>query len=221
MLRTLSVLASLSVLACFFAIREAVSAVAGSPVRHAAVSRFTGSQNCPAWPSGSGILSDGDFSQAINPVTVELALRRGTIFAPDWIVTGPKTIDFYGSPGNDWHGIDGLCNVDLDGTPGPSGIQHAAFRTKRHAAYTVTFEFSGNGACGPTVKMMTVSTDGGQFSQFTWDISSGNTVQNGIWAQESWQFSATSKLTTLTFQSNDPKHGNCGPVVAAISVTRN
>lgn len=179
------------------------------------------SSNCPANPGGSGILADGDFSQAsIPPGGQGLALRKGTIFAPGWIVTGPKTIDFNG-PGNpNWQPPNGLCNVDLDGTPGPGGIKHSSFATKRGAKYTVAFLFSGNGACPPTVKTMNVLAGRSQFTQFLWDTSNGNDAQNGKFAQETWGFTAFHTSTTLSFESKDPV-GNCGPIVAAISVTRN
>lgn len=174
---------------------------------------------CPAWPSGSGLLADGDFSQASDPGNVHTGIKKGNEFAPDWIARGPRTIDFYGTQNPLWQTPNNVCNVDLDGTPGPGGIEHAAFSTSKHATYTVTFELSGNGACEPTVKEMTVSVSHDQFQLFTWDTSSGQDAQNGVWSQESWRFRGVGNLTNLRFQSDDPK-GNCGALVAAIAVAK-
>lgn len=58
------------------------------------------------------------------------------------------------------------------------------------------------------------------FTQFTWNTSDGNDAQHGHFAQETWVFKAYHVSTTLSFESKEPV-GNCGPLVAAISVTRN
>ena len=51
----------------------------------------SGSGNCPALPGGTGILTDGDFSQAPDPGS-EQGLPAGTKFASDWVVSGaPST----------------------------------------------------------------------------------------------------------------------------------
>jgi len=172
--------------------------------------------NCPPNPSGSGILPDGDFSQAPIPVGgYTNGVPRGTEFAPDWIVTG-RTIDFVG-PG-EWGPNDPYCTVDLDGTPGPGGIRHSGVATNQGASYTVSFQFSGNGTCGPTIKTMLVKA-AHQFQTFTWDITNGNDAQHGVWVAETWTFVAKGAITALTFKSQDPR-GNCGPMIAAISVAQ-
>jgi hypothetical protein len=94
--------------------------------------------NCRGDGGGPGILPDGDFSQAPNPGS-ENGVRKGTVFAPWWVVTGPRTIDFYAGSTSHWDQPDGLCSVDLDGSPGPGGIEHEPFRTKPHTAYILTF----------------------------------------------------------------------------------
>jgi hypothetical protein len=176
--------------------------------------------NCAPSPSGSGILADGDFSAAPDPGQGEIGLRKGTEFAPDWIVSGPKTIDFYGPENPFWQAPNGVCNVDLDGTPGPGGIAHSAFATTKGAAYTVTFMLSGNGACAPTVKTVIVKTYGDQFATFTWDTSNGHDAQHGFWSPETWGFTAVRPLMKVVFASQDSPKGNCGAVIAAISVTK-
>jgi|HubBroStandDraft_2_1064218.scaffolds.fasta_scaffold181892_1 hypothetical protein len=175
---------------------------------------------CPAWPGGSGILPDGDFSGAPEPNGGdEYGLQKGEVFAPDWVVTGPKNIDFYGLNAQ-WLAPNGVCSVDLDGTPGRGGMRHNAFPTTRGATYTVTFEFSANGGGQPTVKTLFVRS-GEQRTSFTWDTSGGNCAQNGDWKTETWQFRATATTSMLHFESGDRHAGYWGPVVAAVSVTQN
>ncbi len=146
-------------------------------------------------------------------------MRKGAVFAPHWIVTGPRTIDFYGFS-VEWTVPNGVCSVDLDGTPGPGGILHDPIRTRIGATYTVAFLFSANGGGRPTVKHMTVRVDRLQFMQFCWDTTGGNDANNGNWALETCQFKARNPMTSLHLQSNDGGRGNWGPIVAAISVTR-
>jgi uncharacterized protein DUF642 len=180
---------------------------------------FTPQANCAPVPGGSGILPDGDFSQAPDPPGFgQIGVPAGTVFAPQWVVTG-QTIDFYGSQNPYWTFPNKLCNVDLDGTPGPGGITHSKFETKRGKAYTVSFVFSGNGTCGPTVKQMEVGVGTNQSKLFTWDISNGNDANHGHFAQATWGFEAHHRKTVLHFVSLDPP-GNCGILIAGISVKR-
>jgi hypothetical protein len=161
------------------------------------------------------MLPDGDFSQAPDPGN-DKGVRAGTVFAPSWIVT-KRTIDFEGTNPY-WVAPNGVCTIDLDGSPGAGGIKHSSFATRRGATYTVTFLLSGNGAGPPVVKNMTVKAGEDQFTQFSWDTTNGNDAQNGDFTTETWQFKAVHRSMTLTFQSQDPVKGSFGPIVAAISV---
>jgi hypothetical protein len=172
--------------------------------------------NCEGVEGGPGILPDGDFSLAPDPGS-EQGLHKGDVFAPDWVVTGPRTVDFYSGSTSHWVQPDGLCNVDLDGTPGPGGILHDPFRTKLHARYTVTFTYSGNNECPPAIKHMLVSIERVQ-KPYAWSTLNGNGTLDGHWLQTSFQFTAFHHLATLQFQSKDPV-GHCGAVVAGISIT--
>lgn len=179
---------------------------------------------CARWPGGSGLLRDGDFREAAYPTGAGSidTFVKGQKFAPSWVVTN-GSIDFVGSAY--FEPPHGVCSIDLDGTtPGSSGgrvvgvIAHAPFKTTKKRSYTVTFLFSGNGACGPTVKKMKVATENGS-KIFKWNISSGHDAQSGHFAPLKWTFRAGSSQTKLTFSSLDkPKTNQCGPVVAAVSV---
>jgi hypothetical protein len=181
--------------------------------------RMSPLSNCPAYSGGTGILVDGDFSQAPDPGDHWPNFTKGQSFAPDWVVA-KRNIDFAGSTA--WGYNAGFCSVDLDGWKA-GAIEYGGISTKRGATYTVTWEFSGNDfSCSngsPVVKQMRVKA--GKASQsFAWDTSSGNTVQNGDWAVETWNFQASGRLTVLSFLSEDPRTSNCGPVVGPVSVTQ-
>jgi hypothetical protein len=190
------------------------------------VSQNTGptSKLCPRWPGGSGLLRDGDFHDATYPSGVGYitTFARGQKFAPSWVVT-IGSIDFIGDVY--FRPPHGVCSIDLDGTaPGSKGgrivggIAHTPFKAKPKQAYTVTFLFSGNGACGPTVKRMKIATEDSS-KIFKWNISDGHDAQNGDFAQRKWTFTAGSSKTKLTFSSLDkPTTNLCGPVVAAVRV---
>jgi hypothetical protein len=84
---------------------------------------------CAASSSGSGILPDGDFSRATDPIEGggDQVVFRGQEFAPSWRVS-KGNIDFLATTYGEWH-PDGLCSVDLDGYLTVGGIEHRAFAT--------------------------------------------------------------------------------------------
>src|SRR5580658_4117989 len=45
------------------------------------------SGDCPALSGGTGILPDGDFSQALDPGDSGPVYAKGYVFAPDWVVS--------------------------------------------------------------------------------------------------------------------------------------
>jgi len=170
--------------------------------------------NCPAVQGGTGILPDGDFSEAMNPGDHNITPNKGTVFAPDWEVS-KGNVDFNGTT---YWDMDGLCSVDLDGDLTVGGIKSSAFRTKKVGTYKLSFVMSGNGHCSPTIKTMKISVDH-QFATFTWDTASGYDVQNGDYATEAWQFYGR-PLSTLHFVSQDPPGSGCGIVIAGMAVTQ-
>jgi choice-of-anchor C domain-containing protein len=177
----------------------------------------TGFGLCSRWPSGSGILRNGDFHLSPNPGPGVVTWSKGANFTRAWAVT-KGSIDLVG-PG-DFNPPNGVCSIDLDGIS-VGGIGHAPFDTVAAAAYTVGFQFSGNGSCGPNVKTMLVKA-AGQSTTLTWDLSTQGSANNGNFLQETWIFTATGSRTSLTFTSLDqPPTNTCGPVVAAVSVTKN
>jgi hypothetical protein len=169
---------------------------------------------CPELAGGTGILPDGDFSQATNPGDQYPLYGKGQVFAPYWEVS-KKNVNLNGST---WANVDGLCNVDLDGNV-PGVIKSSAISTKPGASYTLSFVLSGNGYGPPTIKTMKVTIDK-QFKEFTWNTYGGNDAENGDWKTVTWTFRVTGHLSVLNFASEDPKGSGFGAVIAGIALTK-
>jgi hypothetical protein len=172
---------------------------------------------CPALSGGTGILPDGDFSQALNPGDHGPVYGKGYKFAPQWKVS-KGNINFDGT--GVWGGaLRDYCSVELDGYI-PGGITTSRFATDRGASYTLSFDLSANCGGKPDIKKMQVSIDE-QIVQYTWDTSGNNCASNGDYTAEKWQFKATGKRATLTFTSKDARCCGYGPIVEQMVITKN
>lgn len=168
--------------------------------------------NCPKLSGGTGLLTDGDFSQAVQPAST-LGFSKGQSFAPSWHVS-KNTIDFVSST---YWNMNGLCSVDVDG--GNNGaVAHKSLVTTAGAKYTVTFFLSGNSDGPPAVKTLKVSA-ASQSATFTWDTSNGNDPHHGKFAKKTWSFTASKTKTTLNFTSLDPVSAY-GAVIAGVSLKK-
>jgi hypothetical protein len=171
---------------------------------------------CQASPSGPGLLLDGDFDRMPDIGSQYSEYFKGEPFAPGWHVT-KGSIDFNGSTGWGPAAPNNACTVDLDGID-PGGLTSRGFATTPNSAYTVTFLFSGNGGEPPQIKRMLVEA-AGRSHLFTWDLSQGD-AEGGEWSTESWDFTAVSSSTTVTFVSRDRRTSSRGAVIGDISVTQ-
>jgi len=180
-----------------------------------------GEPRCPAWPGGTGLLTDGDFSRGIDPGTFNY-YYVGNSFAQNWHVSKLSIALVDGQ--TYWKAPNGVCSVDLDGNAWAGAIR-TTVATTPSTGYTITFEFSGNGDCGGSHTVRTLKLQAaGQSETLTWDTAGGYDSHNGDWLSESFSFTATASKTSIDFISLDPKikplyEPHCGPVVAAVSVT--
>jgi len=173
-------------------------------------------KHCAPWPSGSGILADGDFHGALLPKGKGWTyFSAGDIFARGWRVK--KGSIAVVSPAI-FPAPNGVCSIDLDGQ-NVRGIEHKPFASVPSTSYSVSFLFSGNGPCGPPVKTLMVRA-AGQSTTLSWNLASEGNAKSGNFLPETWTFNATETLARLEFISLDPPDAGCGPVVAAISVTQ-
>jgi hypothetical protein len=211
---------SLSFGACFLTISLLAGPASSAPIRqHPARQPYSAvhlpqSGDCPALPGGTGLLSDGDFSQAVDPGDINLTPTQGMVFAPNWIVT-QGNVDFNGST---YWNMGGYCSVDLDGFNTVGGIAPNPFRSFDKKIYTITFLMSGNGGAPPTVKTMTLRANR-HVRRFRWDALHNHDVQHGDMQWESWSFRSGGGQVALSFLSTDPPGSGRGIIVAAISVT--
>lgn len=209
--RLVAVIAQLTMLFASAAPNEAAT-VRTAPVHRASVTL------CPALPGGTGMLPDGDFSQAYVPAgSGDGQYGKGQTLAPSWTVVR-RTINFVGP--QFWN-IAGLCSVDLYGID-VGAIVSAPFPTVASATYTLTFYLSGNGCCGggdpPKVKRMKIRA-AGQTARFRWKTGKHHDVEHGVWTQESWSFQATGSTTAIEFVSEDqPRTSTRGAVIAGMSL---
>ncbi len=161
-----------------------------------------------AW-AGS-LLLNGSFESGPR-VGAFLTLPGGSTAMPGWTVVG-TSIDIVGTG---WQQIDGAKSLDLDGTPGPGGVQQT-FATTPGQWYSVTLQMAGNPQCGPTVKSMSVSA-AGQSTVMAFDVT-GKTFQNLGWEEMNWCFLAADRQTTLVILSLTSGATNCGPALDKVSV---
>jgi choice-of-anchor C domain-containing protein len=141
-----------------------------------------------------------------------LPLDSGSVAIPGWRVSrGGIDLTVY------WQSYDGNRSIDLDGTPGPGGIEQT-IRTVPGGVYRLTFAMAGNPEGPPTIKIMGVSADN-QFAEFTFDIT-GRTIRTMGWTLQSWTFTAIDTLSTIEFFSLDPQVGLYGPALDKVSIAR-
>ena len=175
--------------------------------------------DCPPYAGGTGILADGDFSQAPDPGNGSRVFSKRQDFAPDWRVKR-GSIWFYGSTA--WNGGPGYCSLNLDAYHRGT-ITHSAVRLMLHKQYTLTFLLSGDSACNGkrsnSIKALNVKV-GEQWKVFVWDTAHGNDVQHGVWGAESFTFEATRPRALIHFRSMDWELNHCGPVLAAMGLVQ-
>lgn len=163
-----------------------------------------------AGATSAGAFVDGDFSAAPNPGTFT-TYAAGSTAIPGWTVT-KATVDLIGSY---WSAPGGLRSVDLDGTPGVGGIAQT-FKTTPGKRYTVSFLLSANADCAPVLKKLIVNA-GPLTAVYTVNSQTFN-AQSHKWARKKVSFTALGPASTLTFASDDPAGGQCGPVIADVRV---
>ena len=144
----------------------------------------------------ANLLTNGSFELglAIPSPDHYLPYSIGSTDLTGWkvIVGGIDTLDA-------WQATDGIVVVDLNGSPGPGGIEQS-FATTIGLEYKVTFDLAGN-TSGQFVPLRTVRVlAAGQFQDFSFDVT-GHTMASMGWENKEWSFTAISTVTTLQFVS--------------------
>ena len=130
-----------------------------------------------------------------NPFTTVTGENSTTITG--WTVPAGSSVDYIG---NYWQAQEGARSVDLNGNA-QGGIQQT-FDTVINQMYTVSFWLAGNPDGAPTIKDVLVGATGTAAQLFSFD-STGATHANMGWKNYTYNFTATSASTTLSFASQN------------------
>ncbi|MBI5766346.1 MAG: choice-of-anchor C family protein [Verrucomicrobia bacterium] len=161
--------------------------------------------------SGSSF-QNGSFETGPNPGSSWISLASGATSITGWRVTAGD-IDYIGTA---WTNSDGVRGLDLSGVT--AGAIAQTFTTTAGRNYTITFDLAGNPGfgAGTGVKNLTASVTGANgttslFSRgYTFDTT-GKTLANMGWVNNSFTFVADGTSATLTFRSGTD--GAYGPAI--------
>jgi choice-of-anchor C domain-containing protein len=159
----------------------------------------------------ASVNTNGSFETGVDPgvFTPLAAVDNSSI--DDWtIVSG--NVDYIGSY---WTSSDGDRSLDMTGSDGSAGAVSQTLTTVSGHTYEVTFDLAGNPAGPPAIKTLEVDA-GGAPQSYTFDTT-GQSLADMGWTQETFTFTASGPSTTLTFTSLDP--GFYGPALDNVVVT--
>lgn len=158
----------------------------------------------------TNLITNGSFEEGQNPGQIFTTLPTNSAAITGWqVVSG--TVD-YPNTGL-WQPSNGQRNIDMNGTS--AGAISQSFPTAIGKQYQVLFDMAGNyGNRSQPIKIVRVS--GGDYSQdFYFDITGHNSTNMG-WTEKSLIFTATRKMTTLSFTSQIT--GSYGAVIDNVRV---
>ena len=169
----------------------------------------------------NGSFTPGDYGTSYGVITSQGGtyepLPANSTYLPGWTVSG-TTADAVDWIGTYWSAPSGYAySIDLNGGTASGSISQT-LTTVPGATYVVSFSLAGNfdvsnyGAS----RMATVTATGGSPESFTFNEPTGWSHSSMGWQSETYQFTATSDSTTLTF-TGDPNTSAWGPVISAVS----
>jgi choice-of-anchor C domain-containing protein len=165
-----------------------------------------------AGSAGAAAFTNGSFESAsVNPGSGFTTLFAGSTAITGWVVGG-DSIDYIGGY---WQPEDGARSVDLSGNANGSIAQ--TFDTVAGQAYLVNFWLAGNPDGGPAAKIAISSADGSQLQSNTFTVTGANSHTNMGWAAYTYQFTAATNATTLSFAS--ATNTAFGPALDNVSVS--
>lgn len=157
------------------------------------------------------LLTNGSFETWPGRVPTYVSIPGGSTALAGWTATG-TTIDLVGGG---WQQADGSLSLDLDGSPGPGGVEQS-FATTPGQWYSVEFFMAGNPQCGNPIKTILVEA-AGTSSTFSFDVN-GHSFTSMGWELRSWCFRAASTSTTLSITSLTSTSTNCGAALDGVVV---
>ena len=144
-------------------------------------------------PASAAPFVNGSFESGPNPGSF-ITLGAGNNSVTGWLAGGAG-VDYIG---NYWVASDGNRSLDLSALSAGSISQ--TFDTVVGAVYTINFDLAGNPGGPPTIKQVQVLATGGTSQDYFFDIT-GRSEGNMGWTNQTYNFTATSASTTLSFTS--------------------
>ncbi len=168
--------------------------------------------------AGANITQNGSFELGTDPGGSFITLNDGSTAITDWTVIGGVTlaVDYIGGY---WTASDGRRSLDLNGNPGPGGVEQTGIPTVIGTSYLVTFDMAGNPDGQPDIKTLEVSAVGVGTMSKSFSFDASNTTKSNMgWQQQQWRFTADSASTTLRFMSTTT-NSPYGPALDNVSMT--
>jgi choice-of-anchor C domain-containing protein len=148
-----------------------------------------------AAPAGAVAIVNGSFEMGVDTGGSFVTLPAGSNGIDGWTVGG-YGVDYVGPY---WQASDGVRSVDLSG-PNAGSVSQTIDTVAGHT-YQVTFDLSGNPDGGTGNKIAVISISGSLPLIQTYTVTAGNSHSNMNWQTYSYQFTAFSDKSTLTFAS--------------------
>ena len=145
--------------------------------------------------AGAATFTNGSFELGVNPGSTFVTLAGGSTGVSDWVVGG-NSIDYIGGY---WQAEDGARSIDLSGVA--NGSIAPTFDTVAGQSYLVNFFLAGNPDGGPAAKVAISSADGLQQQNNIFTVTGSDSRTNMGWAPYTYQFTAATTSTTLSFAS--------------------
>jgi choice-of-anchor C domain-containing protein len=147
----------------------------------------------------AGIITNGSFELgAANPGGFFVQVNAGDSTSISNWTAGGNGVDYIGTL---WPASDGNRSVDLSSFSAGSVSQVLA--TTIGTTYEILFDMSGNSGGGPAVKTLLVSVDTAVPTTGTYTYDTTGHPSGTQWLTNSFNFTATSTSTTLTFSSQE------------------
>jgi choice-of-anchor C domain-containing protein len=162
--------------------------------------------------ANADIVNNGSFEGLSDPgySTVTTSLPGSPISG--WTVTG--SIDWINTY---WKAEDGKDSIDLLGNS--SGTIAQTLNTVANKEYKLTYWLSGNPDLTSTSIRNGVVTIGSTPTDFSYTLSSTNSLSNMNWTEQTLFFTATANSTLLQFASTATGNNCCwGPAIDNVSV---
>ena len=162
--------------------------------------------------SQAAIITNGSFEDGPDPGSFT-TLNAVNNSIPSWTVSG-GSVDYIGTY---WQAAQGVRSIDMDGNSPATLYQN--LNTVSGQEYLVTFAVAGNPDGPPQVKSLS-ATAGNGGTTVLFDVNTlPSTHSNMGWVDYSFNFTASSASTQLSFFSNDkPDNNPYGPALDNVRV---